>query len=234
VIAVGRSRVASIGRPTGVDLARRARDLVRARVQVGAGLPRVEVALRAHGLTAAWEQLDHHALLALVRVPPAGGCSWCCAFVAAVAVGADEPASTEVNRELLGSPCAGCVRRQNISRARAKGAAQARQEAALVAAGHLPPARRCAECRAWTPARPLLASAAAVVPLAGPSKRCGACNGWVPAVTAAEVAAARARLGERAIDDVMAGPPIWQPRRRSIAASRAAGTYRVLPPGRRG
>src|SRR6266545_498271 len=197
----------SMDRGDPVQVATAARALLRERLRAGDDPGKVERVVRAR-LPEAWELLDHNALVALAR--------------------------TASHSALLGAPCPACRRRQGIDRARAKGAAQARQEAALAAAGHLPPARRCTECRAWTPARPLLASGAGVVPLTGPAKRCGTCNGWIPAVTAADVVVARLERGQRAIDAVMEGPPIWQPRRRSIAASRAAGKYHILPSRSRG
>ena len=223
----------SMDRGDPVQVATAARALLRERLRAGDDPGKVERVVRAR-LPEAWELLDHNALVALARSLEGGCCHWCAAFVQTATAGVDELAHTASHSALLGAPCPACRRRQGIDRARAKGAAQARQEAALAAAGHLPPARRCTECRAWTPARPLLASGAGVVPLAGPTKRCGTCNGWIPAVTAADVVVARLERGQRAIDAVMEGPPIWQPRRRSIAAAKAAGTYRSRASRRQG
>jgi hypothetical protein len=226
VIAIGQSRVASMGPADPTAIARHTRDVLLARVKAGDPWSRVQVILRAHA-PAALELFYRVALESFARRPPNGGCRWCVCLALGAVTG--EPPHDDRHAALLGAACANCRKRQSIATARAK----AQQEAALVAAGQLPPARRCAECRAWTPARPLVASGA-VVPLAGPTKRCGTCSGWTPAVTAADVVVARVERGQRAIDDVMAGPPIWQPRRRSIAASRVAGTYHLpLPPRRR-
>src|SRR6266545_3691976 len=196
----------SMDRGDPVQVATAARALLRERLRAGDDPGKVERVVRAR-LPEAWELLDHNALVALARSLEGGCCHWCAAFVQTATAGVAELAHTASHSALLGAPCPAC---------------------------RLPPARRCTECRAWTPARPLLAGGAGVVPLAGPTKRCGTCNGWIPAVTAADVVVARLERGERAIDAVMEGPPIWRPRRRSIAASRAAGKYHILPSRSRG
>ncbi len=211
-IPAGRSRDRSMRRPSDpVSIAKAARELLRARVRAGDDPAKVERLIRAR-LPEAWELLDHNALVALTRRPPERGCHWCSAFVLAVAAGSDEPTHTESHSALLGAPCSTCVRRQGIDRARRRAREEA--HAAAIAAAALPPARFC--------------------------RTCGGSHRWQPATLTASAASPRAATGliwtgpqpPEATALIAAATRVARPRRRSIARAAAAGTYRLIQPGR--
>lgn len=68
-------------------------------------------------------------ILALLRRPDARACRWCAARALAASYDQPPPEPTPALRELLGTPCARCERRDLA-------AAAAEQERALLAAGH--------------------------------------------------------------------------------------------------
>lgn len=255
-IPAGRSRDGSMRRPMEpVEIAKAAKGFIRSRTWRNWHTAEGQLRLR---LPQALQVLALPALQALTRRPPSPGCHWCTVLMVTVVSGDPEPPRDPAHLELLGQPCAACERRHVIDQARQEGRRQAEFTAA--ATGELCRGRpwltaalaasaapggdgrqlldamsrdvdRIGAHRAATrwgvPAGFFTGDRAAtrVVarhPVFGPALRRPAATVWPPL----QASAAR-RLLRR-----VPPPAYWRPRRRSIARAAAAGTYRVLQPGR--
>src|SRR6266508_1173951 len=211
-LAVGTSRVASMGPADPAAIARHTRDVLLTRVNAGDDWPRVRVILRAHA-PAALELFHRVALESFARRPPDGGCRWCVCLALGAVTG--EPPHDDRHAALLGAACANCRKRQSIATARAKARLEARAEKAGLTAAAAPPAAPSRQ----RPRPPQRSVAVPFVSATAPTDIWTGC-GWVPAGT---VPLARAEPERCGLCD-----------RRSIAAAKAAGTYRSRASRRQG
>ncbi len=211
-LAVGTSRVASMGPADPAAIARHTRDVLLTRVNAGDDWPRVRVILRAHA-PAALELFHRVALESFARRPPDGGCRWCVCLALGAVTG--EPPHDDRHAALLGAACANCRKRQSIATARAKARLEARAEKAGLTAAAAPPAAPSRQ-------RPRPPQRSVAVPAESPTAPTDIWTGcgWVPAGT---VPLARAEPERCGLCD-----------RRSIAAAKAAGTYRSRASRRQG